>query len=514
MKIDIANIEEIIKINDLPVVTNSISLNPDRSPTDEGLFSYIKFGKPGSYDRKTIFGYIDLKKPFFHPAIYKMLVSIQRNLLYCIDGSENFIIRPNGELVKDPNGESGINFLYKNWEKIQFKRISSGDEENELRIEKLDLLKKLKKSEVFLTKWLVIPAFYRDLDWTKIQEGKIIKDEINDLYIRLINLSNELDSSESLFFYSNIKDNLIQNTIIEIYEYLGQYLYKKEGMIKKNLLGKAVDYTCRSVISANRYTAPTYNEMLIDFKHVGVPLAELCSLFYPFLVYEITTVIESFIENSQTIPQVTGVPTSELLPANIKIHPNAYMEFLSDKLKKQIDKFIKDPESRTLPIQIMGTDGKFYNLPYLRHFFPDRPLYWHDLIYFLMDRIIQDKHVMVSRYPIDTFQNIFFGKIAILTTVETESRVIGEKLFKFYPKLDAARIEYIDTVRFSNVYLKRIGGDFDGDTVALRSIYTKEANAEADKIIQKKSNLLSGTGTNILNLDKEAALALYYFTKE
>jgi hypothetical protein len=52
------------------------------------------------------------------------------------------------------------------------------------------------------------------------------------------------------------------------------------------------------------------------------------------------------------------------------------------------------------------------------------------------------------------------------------------------------------------------------DTVAIRSIYTKEANKEIDSIITKKSNLLSGVGTTILNLDREAALALYFMTKD
>lgn len=512
MKIDIANIEDIIKKNDLPLVTNGISLNPDRTPTENGLFSYELFGRPGSYDRKTIFGYVDLKKKFLHPIMYKTLVSIQRNIVQCVDSSETFIVNSKGELVKDPNGRTGIKFLYDNWEKLKFKRSENEDDESELRKDKLVLLKKVSKDEAFTSKWLIIPAFYRDLDWSRIREGKVVKDEINDLYIKLINLSNELEYSDSLELFSSIKDNLVQMTMNEIYEYLSKYLYKKDGMIKKNLLGKAVDYTCRSVISANRYNYPTHKDMPIDAEHAGIPLAELCSVFYPFLTYEITAALESFFENTQEIPQVvSAVPNKSMLP--VKIHKSAYMDFLSDKLKKTIDRFIKDPESRTAPIQILGEDGKYYNMPYLRQYFPDRPLYWIDLIYFLMDKIVMDKHVLISRYPIDSFQNMFFSKISILTTVYTESRTVGEKFFKFYPKLDSRSIEYIDTVRFSNIYLKRIGGDFDGDTVAIRSIYTKEANHEADIIMKKKSNLLSGTGGNILTLEKEAALALYYLTK-
>jgi len=513
MKIDIADINSIIKKNNLPKVTNSISLNPDRSPTSDGLFSYELFGKPGSYDRKTIFGYIDLKKNYFHPTIYRLLISLQRNLIDCIDGSENFIIDKNGYLIKDPNGNTGIRFLYNNWEKIKFKKSVNNIEENDLRKEKLGLLSKLSKDEIFVNKWLVIPPFYRDINWAKVKEGKIIKDAINDLYIKLINLTNDLDSSDILDFYAIIKDKLIQNTLNEIYDYLSKYLYKKDGMIKKNLLGKSIDFTCRSVISANRYNFKTYKDVPVNFEYTGVPLAELCSLFYPFLIYEITNYLETFFETVQEIPQVIIAPSNkESIP--IKIHKNAYIDFLPDKLKKTIDKFIKDPESRTEPIKIKGIDDKYYNIPYLRQYFPERPLTWMDFIYFLMDKIVADKHIIFSRYPIDTFQNIFISKIFILTTVDTERRIVGEKQFEYYPDLSKPKIEYIDTVRISNVYLKRLGADFDGDTVSLRSLYTKEANLEAEEIMTKKSNLLSGIGSNILNLDKEAGLALYYLTKD
>jgi hypothetical protein len=137
MKIDIANIDEIIKKNNLPEVKNSISLNPDRSPTSDGLFSYELFGKPGDIDRKTIFGYISLKKHYFHPLAYNMLVSLQRNILECIDGSETFIIDEKGNLIKDPNGKTGIQFIYKNWDKFNFKRNINNAEESELRKEKI-----------------------------------------------------------------------------------------------------------------------------------------------------------------------------------------------------------------------------------------------------------------------------------------------------------------------------------------------------------------------------------------
>ena len=60
MKIEIFNIDEFIKINNLFEITDPIYINKDKTPTENGLFSY-KLGFPGTKDRKMSLGYIDLK---------------------------------------------------------------------------------------------------------------------------------------------------------------------------------------------------------------------------------------------------------------------------------------------------------------------------------------------------------------------------------------------------------------------------------------------------------------------
>lgn len=37
-------------------------------------------------------------------------------------------------------------------------------------------------------------------------------------------------------------------------------------------------------------------------------------------------------------------------------------------------------------------------------------------------------------------------------------------------------------------------GDYDGDMLYMRAVFTQEANAEADKLIWSKTNMLNATG--------------------
>jgi len=52
------------------------------------------------------------------------------------------------------------------------------------------------------------------------------------------------------------------------------------------------------------------------------------------------------------------------------------------------------------------------------------------------------------------------------------------------------------------------------DTVSLRSVYSNEANAEAEKIINSTSYFLNVSGSNTRVLRNEAVQTLYTLTKD
>lgn len=232
MKIDIVNLNKFIKVNNLQEVTNPITFENGSYPTSDGLLSYEIFGVAGSYDRKTLFAYIDLKKHFLHPLMYINLKQMDAKIGRVIEGSAYYSINEKGKLVEDPeNGHTGIGWLYKNFEKLSYVRNNSVR-----RGRKIDLLENMTKDEIFCDKWLVIPAYYRDVNLTNVKNGKIGKNVINDLYKKLINLSQSMDSEFELM--GIMTENNIQKCLVDIYQQLTSELKSKKGLIKKDLLGK------------------------------------------------------------------------------------------------------------------------------------------------------------------------------------------------------------------------------------------------------------------------------------
>jgi len=268
LRIDICNLEKFIKVNNLEEVTNSIRFDQGWYPTEDGLLSYKIFGQAGSYDRRTIFGYIDLKGHFLHPLFYQRLTKMNRNFSRVIDGSGYFSINEKGELVADnENGNTGIAWLYDNFKKLKFKKSGSGERDRTI-----DLLNKMDTDEIFVSKWLVIPAYYRDSNIQKLNHGKVSEDDINKMYAKLI----ELAGSNSEFdFMGYMTESRLQKQLVEIYDYLTSYIKGKTGLLKNNLLGKTVDYSTRGVISAGRVNSNKPADQLVKFTYTGIPLSHL-----------------------------------------------------------------------------------------------------------------------------------------------------------------------------------------------------------------------------------------------
>jgi len=244
MKLDIVDLNRFIRVNNLKEVTNPNTFEQGYFPTDDGILSYKIFGLSGSYDRSTIFAYIDLKKHFLHPLIYKNLKTMNRKITGLISGEKYFSITGDGQLIEDnENGNTGIEWLYNNWEKIKWKKTNSYTHDASI-----TLLTQLKKSEIFVDKWIVLPAAHRDVNLNDIKTGKVSQDKLNDFYNQLILLSQSVN--DDFDFMSYLTENKIQMKLVDIFEYLISYVgggkvnslnVTREGkkqLIQHDLLGK------------------------------------------------------------------------------------------------------------------------------------------------------------------------------------------------------------------------------------------------------------------------------------
>ena len=291
MKVNIVDTDRFIRVNDLKQVSNPVYFDRGRTPSDDGLFSYTIFGRPGSVERKQVFAYIDLKKPFLHPLVYKNLKRLNRKYEEVIAGEGSWKI-VNGMLAEDPsgNGETGLDFLYANWDNIKFGKTDSVQ-----RTERVDFINGLKRNEAFMTKQIVIPAYYRDIDFSGVEQGKISHDEINDKYAKLLRLVSSLSSSEGLSgfdFMGNMTMMSIQNVLIDIFDYFTSKIEKKKGIFRQAVMGKSIDFGCRSVISAPNFNMDSYKDLKVTFQSSGVPLGQCLVLFTPFTLKWLTDFFE------------------------------------------------------------------------------------------------------------------------------------------------------------------------------------------------------------------------------
>ena len=148
----------------------------------------------------------------------------------------------------------------------------------------------------------------------------------------------------------------------------------------------------------------------------------------------------------------------------------------------------------------------------------DRDLTWCDVLYMAAVEATSDKHILITRYPIDSYFNQYPTRVRIASTNKTTPMVVGNKYYKNYPYITQADIgsntsnSFIDTLNISNLYLDGIGGDYDGDQVTVKGVYSEEANAELDKQLSSKSHLFNLGGKGVRTSDKEAMQSLYNLT--
>src|SRR5690606_11455049 len=140
------------------------------------------------------------------------------------------------------------------------------------------------KKTAWVDKWIVLPAFYRDLNFN--QDGRPSYDEINEKYISILRMVANVSQQEQYGFVSNITKARIQLLINEIHDdIVEKHIRAKHGTFKRYVMSKNVDFGARLVISAPKVKGEHFTDMPVRFNRMGVPLSTMCSIFFPFVVY-------------------------------------------------------------------------------------------------------------------------------------------------------------------------------------------------------------------------------------
>ena len=229
MRIDLFDVDEFVELNHLQEVTSPVLFERGGIPNPNGLVSNEIFGV-SIKSRKETFAYIELNGHFFTPHIYKIIKRVFRNIDKIINGEEYYNIDKEGHLVKDQNGYTGIEFLYDNWSKIKWEGNAG------MSSERTNLIGKSKKKEVWISKEIVIPAFYRDINSSQAGGGEV--PELDQFYIKLIRMAALLKDRDMFDISFHSTNYNIQNTLVDIYNYFKDKLDKKSGLLIKYLMFK------------------------------------------------------------------------------------------------------------------------------------------------------------------------------------------------------------------------------------------------------------------------------------
>lgn len=534
MKIWLLDEERFVSLNNLPEVTNPISFESGMVPTSDGLFSNEIFGMSVG-DRRHRWAYINLHRHFISPKAYITLKALNRNFEAIVYGIKNFKI-VDGLLVEDENGDTGTEWLYKNWDKIDFHKNESNK-----RSSRIDMIKNCKKDSIFFTKFAVVPAFYRDVNMRGNAGGHPKIPEVNDLYSQIIRNINIIQDATTFDIMINSVVGKTQSLLVDIYNLFKDKSTGKNGHLRKSVMGKSIDYCARIVITAVPFTYNSPDDQPIDFYNTGVPLSFCCAQLTPFIIHWVKNELKTRIFDHKDQYPILDKNGNRIY---VKLD-NPEIVFNDEYIDKQLVRWINNPASRFDKIELPIKREKGQSIPtpvYARlsgyahknqtmtrqHFSTkspgggmliERPLTWTDLFYMAAHDVSSDKHVIITRYPMLDYLGEYISRIHVLSTRQTVPMIINDQLYEHYPliqlSLPGGRIEstFIDSYKVSPLYLAGLDGDHDGDQITSKILFTKEANEEAERIMFSKSNLIAIDGGSIRKIGNEGIQTLYTLTK-
>lgn len=520
---------KLIKINDLQEITNPVFFERNNYPTKDGLLSNEIFGISKD-DRANTFAYIELGgEVFLHPLFYKIWCKIDSKVKNIVHGIGTYIVNEKGEFQEDENGENGIKFIKKNIDKINFRRTDSAK-----RDKNIQFLTEYKKY-MFIEEMIVIPAYYRDVNSSR-GYSSVGVGEVNKLYNALLIATRSLkESSDYGLSLSNSVRGRVQEILLEIYTWFGQepQLSKKRGIIRRAAMSKTTDYASRLVLSAPNLKVENMDDLMVDMDHSAVPLASICANFYPFMIFNIRRFFENEFSDGGLKNLITNTKEIKYQAVAVKDYQ---IQFSDERIKKEMDNFMHGYSNRFRPVLVEGEDGKTYVMRFTgkgitkdqieNKVEPDestplinRYLTWCDVLFMAALESTKDKTILITRFPMDSYFNQFPTKIVVSSTKETEPMYYNGQFIKYYPKIRQEDIgtntsnKFVDTLNICNNYLGAIGGDYDGDQVTVKGIYSDEANKELMDYMDSKAHYINLGGENVRTSSKEAIQSLYNLTK-
>ena len=537
LRLDILDIERFVEVNDCAQVSDPRAFSTANIPSPKGLLSNEIFGYTME-ERAGTFAYIDLHGTFIDPSCYKTWIRLDSAVKNIVHGAKNYTIDKNGNFVEDENGETGIDFLIKNINKIRFK--NTGSITKDISIKYLEM----NRNKMFIKKYLVIPPFYRDKNTSTGNSRVVGLGGVNKLYTNLITRANALtETQDYLFDASDSMKAMVQEIILNIYDWFcgnrnknldnkdsGAGMSGKLGILRRANMSKTANFSSRLVISAPELKVKSVDDMMVTLDKSAVPLYAVITQFRDFVMYHTRRFFENEFQGINTYPVIDSKGNMKAV-----IPKDPEIVFSDERIKHEMDRFLHGYNNRFVPIEvpIVGTDEVFYmrfkgeavDISTMSPIKPEsaniteRRLTWCDIFFMSCVEAVKNKHVLITRFPIDAYTNQIMTKVEVSSTKITIPMVVNNVFYKYYPRIRESDIGtdtsnlFVDSLRMSNLYLAAMGGDYDGDQITCKGVYTNEANDELEEFMNSKQNFVGFGTDSTKTVTDDSIQAIYALTK-
>lgn len=492
-----------------------------------GLFSEEIFGPLTDLSRYVNEAFIDLHSHIIHPVIFAFLFEKKALYTSIMSGKRfakfdtsinNFVLADEN----DPKAKTGYKFFIDH-----LPLLTKAKEPESLRAKNLHQLLVKNKNNLTIRRLLVIPAGLRDVD---LRSGRLSKDDINRLYLSILNLATSLskyDLSEDTIF-DGIRFQ-IQLKVAEIFKYIENIAKGKKGFFQKHYGDRKIAYSTRNVVSTPIIEADSPDHPVnIKSDETGVPLRQAIIAFHPFFINFIKKKLynELFLHgNAENIP-VTSPKTLELEYISIRTSEmNRYTT--SEGIDRVISQF-KHVGFRESPVSIQSIERKEYWLllkyekddkVYISKSANDlkrmveidgvdwnrelvKPVTWAESLYLAGLQITTRKFVLVTRFPVTGETSIYPSRVHLLTTIpakEVEIVFEGARVRCYHYPITGK--PYFESAIPHQSRLSGLNADFDGDMISLTAVWLKESNDELEKHMNEVSTLVGSDLTLKIKAD-------------
>lgn len=136
-----------------------------------------------------------------------------------------------------------------------------------------------------------------------------------------------------------------------------------------------------------------------------------------------------------------------------------------------------------------------------------------------MDYDIISLYRNIHRINCDSFANQITTGVVVSSTKETEPIYFNDTFYPYYPKIREEDIgtdtsnKFVDTMKLSNLYLSGMCGDYDGDQITCKGVYTTEANQELREFLNSKQNFIDFGCNPLRSSTADVIQSIYSLTK-